>query len=133
MITGFENYTRDLTDYENDELLPIIVQGMKKKIGSANAIKNGTAIASLKKKGYKISDARFRKLMHIIRVSGMIEGIVATSNGYYIAQTEEEWSSYMKSITERIERIQSLANALGEQHEKWRIANPPPEPFFKVI
>ena len=133
MITGFEDYTCDLNGYEKEQLLPIIVQGMKKKIGAANAIKNGTAIASLKNKGYKISDARFRKLMHIIRVSGMIEGIVATSNGYYIAQTEEEWSSYMKSITERIERIQSLANALGEQHEKWRKLNPPPEQFFKVI
>ena len=133
MITGFEDYTRELTSYENEELLPIIVRGMKKKIGAENAVKNGTAIASLKKKGYKISDARFRKLMHIIRVSGMVEGIVATSKGYYIAQTEDEWSSYLKSIKERIEHIQALESALHRQHETWRKLNPPPEPFFKVI
>lgn len=133
MITGFEEYTCDLTGYEKEELLPSIVQSMKKYKGEGHAIKNVIAVKALQSKGYKISEARFRKLMHIIRTSGMIEGIVATSKGYYIAQTEEEWSSYLKSINERIEHIQALEKALHEQHERWRKLNPPPEPFFKVI
>ena len=133
MITGFEEYTCVLNEYEQRELLPAIVQSMKKYKGEGHAIKNVIAVKALQSKGYKISEARFRKLMHIIRTSGMIEGIVATSKGYYIAETEEEWQSYLKSIKERIEHIQSLETALNEQYIRWRTANPPPEPFFKVI
>ena len=120
MITGFEEYTCVLTEYEQETLLPMVVQSMKKYKGEAHAIKNVIAVKTLQSKGYKISEARFRKLMHIIRTSGIIEGIVATSKGYYIAETEAEWMSYLTSISERIKHIQSVETALRKQFNNWR-------------
>jgi len=121
-IKGFEKYTEELNDYERDTLLPAMVLGMESKIGKDLAIKNGTAISRMKKGGFKITEARFRKIMHIIRVSGMIQGIVATSEGYYIASTSEEWEDYIQSITERVKHIEALRDALIEQHQNWRNA-----------
>lgn len=119
MITGFENYTKELNDYEITKLLPAIVAGMKTKIGSENAITNSSIVKAMKKAKFKVTEPRVRKILHIIRVSGMIPGIVGTSKGYYIAQTREEWEVYLKSINERLAHIQSLRDALADQHDNW--------------
>lgn len=116
MITGFEEYTKELSLYESSVLLPAILLGMENKIGKSNAIKNCIAIKKMKELGYKISDARFRKIMHIIRVSGMIKGIVATSDGYYIAHNSTDYAYYIKSLDERIQHITNLRNALQKQY-----------------
>jgi predicted GTPase len=123
MILGFEEYTKELTDDEKNVLLPLIVRRIRYQIGKTNAVKNKTIVKSLKNAGYKISGARFRKIIHIIRVSGMVEGIVATSDGYYIAATEEEWLKYLISISQRIKHIDDLRSALRRQYKKWKIKN----------
>ena len=119
MITGFEEYTKELDEYELTRLLPAIYSGMKTKIGKRNAITNQEAVKKMKAVGLKISEARFRKILHVIRVSGMIEGIVGTSKGYYVAQTREEWVNYLRSINERLTHIQSLRDALKSQFDLW--------------
>jgi len=123
MITGFEEYTKELDQYELTRLLPAIYEGMKTKIGKENAITNSEAVRKMKAHGLKITDARFRKILHVIRVSGMIEGIVGTSKGYYIARNRDEWVSYLKSINERLAHIQSLRDALADQFDNWERIN----------
>lgn len=123
MITGFEEYTKDLTEYERDVLLPVLIKGLEKKIEVQNAIISKVAIAQLKAKGYKISGARWRKLMHVIRVSGMVKRVVATSNGYYITNELNELAKYNTSLTERIAHITSLKDALKDQADEFRTEN----------
>jgi len=53
----------------------------------------------------------------------MIEGIVGTSKGYYIARNRDEWVSYLKSINERLAHIQSLRDALADQFDNWERIN----------
>ena len=93
---------------------------MRLRIGKEKAVKMGYAIKKLKEAGYKISDARFRKVMHVIRVSGMVEGIVATSKGYYISTTTNDFESYIKSLKERIEKIEALKESIINQYEKFK-------------
>lgn len=116
MIKGFEEYTKDLTDYERDTLLPVMVAATRTKIGKASAIKNVTAVQKLREAGYTITPARFRKIMHVIRVSGMVPKIVATSKGYHIATSAKELLDYLESLDQRIEHIQNLRNAIFKQY-----------------
>lgn len=116
MIKGFEEYTKDLSDYERDTLLPLMVAATRSKIGKASAIKNITAVQKLREAGYIITPARFRKIMHVIRVSGMVPGVVATSKGYYIATSSQELEDYIISLDQRINHIQNLRNAI---HNQW--------------
>lgn len=120
MITGFEQYTDALSDYEADVLLPLIVKGMETKQGQETAVTNQVAVKKLRAAGYDVTGPRFRKLLHVIRVSGMVEGIIATSKGYYLAQTPAEWEAYLTSLRERIEHIQSLHDALADQYDNWQ-------------
>lgn len=122
-IYGFEQYTGELTDYEREKLLPAVVSGMETKIGAGNAISSSEAIRKMKVAGYKIDAPRFRKILHVIRVSGLIKGIVGTSKGYYIANNPKEYGSYIKSITERCEHMISLRDALTNQYEEFKTKN----------
>ena len=50
MIEGFETETAELTDYEKDTLLPLLVKGLNSKIGVENAITNGQIVKSMTEK-----------------------------------------------------------------------------------
>lgn len=119
MITGFKEYTQELNEYELTRLLPAIMAGMKTKIGQENAITNSAIVKAMKAAGFKVQEPRVRKILHIIRVSGMIDGIVGTSKGYYIARNREEWQTYLRSINERLTHIQTLRDALTNQYDNW--------------
>lgn len=120
MIRRFEEYTKDLTEYERDILLPVVIRGMEVRVGKENAITNAAAIAKLQSKGYVISDSRFRKLMHVIRVSGMLPGVVASSKGYYVANDDSDIQDYIESLADRIEHITALKDALIKQRNEYR-------------
>ena len=120
MITGFEEYTKELTKYEREQILPRMIKGIRSNIGAGNPITNRAAIEAMRQRGLDISDSRFRKIMHVIRVSGMVEGIVANSNGYFIAETVEEWESYIKGLNERIRHITTMKRAIDNQFDNWK-------------
>jgi len=122
MITGFEEFTHDLTEYEKNVLLPLLISGTKNHQGKQDPIINKDAVIALKSKGYKITEARFRKLMHVIRVSGMVKGVIATSKGYYVATCRDDYMNYIQSLTERIRHISNLRNAITDQfNEKYNL------------
>jgi len=120
MITGFEKYTGDLTRYEQNVLLPAVISGMRSRVGGDNAISGKEAVKIMRSRGYKIDGARFRKILHVIRVSGAVKGIVGTSRGYFIARNADEWRDYLKSINERSRHVQALADALTSQYHDWK-------------
>lgn len=120
MILGFEEQTHDLTDYEKETVLPAIARLLYTKNGVANAIKNGEIISRI---GMQIKPERVRKILHIIRVTGHVSGIVASSKGYFRAETEDEWERYLTGLSERIEHIEELENSLVSQYRVWKITS----------
>ena len=112
MIVTFEDITYELTEYERDILLPRIVEGMKKAIGKDRVVKNVTARKVITAQGYKCPDARFRKIIHYIRVHSLIPKLIATSKGYYIATDKEEIKTYVESLTQRVNSINDVITAL---------------------
>lgn len=89
MIKGFDQETQPLNDYEMGVLLPLLVRGLRTKIGRENAVTNKHIVSSLKG-SYKLNDARVRKIINHIRTNDLIPGLIANSDGYFIAQSEAE-------------------------------------------
>ena len=89
MIKGFDQETQPLNDYEMGVLLPLLVRGLRTKIGRENAVTNKHIVNTLKG-SYKLNDARVRKIINHIRTNDLIPGLIATSEGYFIAQSEVE-------------------------------------------
>lgn len=114
MIKGFSNETSPLNDYELRVLLPVIVQGLKNKQGKRNAVTNTYIIGRLKP-AYKIDAARLRKIINHIRTNDLLPGLIATSDGYFLASDEQELMDYEDSIREREEAIKAVRLAIARQ------------------
>lgn len=116
MITNFEEYTEELTDVERDVIVPGIIKGLATKIGKEKAITNKQMQKGiLEVLNIKTSSSRIRKMIHYIRITGMIHCLVATSRGYYISNNKEELDSYIESLIQRSESIMSIADQLQFQ------------------
>lgn len=114
MINGFEKETQPLTTYEMEVLLPVIVRGLLKKIGRDRAVTNKHIVTSLKDR-YKISEPRVRKIINHIRINDFVPGLVATSDGYFVAENERELMDYEESLRGREEAIRAVRSSITRQ------------------
>ena len=117
MIKGFANETEPLTDYERDVLVPVMIRGLISKVGQAKAVTNKHIVACMKA-DYKISDARVRKVINFIRCNDLVPCLIATSDGYYIAETEPELKDYEESLLGREEAIRAVRLSISRQRKK---------------
>ena len=117
MIKGFTEQTKPLSPYEMEMLVPRIISGLQKVVGKEKAITNSKIVALLKKEGYKLSEARVRKIINHIRVNGLVERVIATSDGYYIATSEEEMVEYIESLKGREDAIRAVRRSFEMQLE----------------
>ena len=115
MIKGFSNETSPLNDYELRVLLPVILAGLKDKQGKRNAVTNGYIIGRLKQQGYRIDAPRLRKVINHIRTNDLIPGLIATSEGYFLAENEQELMDYEDSLRGREEAIKAVRLAIARQ------------------
>ena len=116
MIQGFEDYTATLTTYERDMLIPILSEGLRKRIGAKNAIRNKEICLRLKSNGYEnVSEPRIRKCVNYIRMNGLVPHLVANNRGYYVATSIEEVEKYVESLDERAKAIWAIRSALKDQ------------------
>lgn len=115
MINGFENITADLSEYEKSVLMPLVIRGLKTKVGEHNAITSTKMIKALRDRGHKLDGARLRKIIHVIRVKGLVPCLVASSKGYWIETSFEKLKEYKKSLKKRADLNLRLIDAIDEQ------------------
>lgn len=121
MITNFENETKDLNPQEKGVALKI-AETLRKKIGKRNVVTSRVIIEGMTKHfelPFKIGGARLRKMINWIRINDVVPNLVATANGYYVAETKEELDTYIQSLEERSSAIQAVADKLKEQGKKF--------------
>jgi hypothetical protein len=106
MITSFEDQTHELTQYEKEVLLPLMIAGFNTKVGVEKCITNPEICRSLKEKGYEISEPRVRKLVFYIRHNNLVPKLIASSKGYWIATDKTEISTWINSLEGRISALQ---------------------------
>tara|TARA_R110002050_G_scaffold266232_1_gene407564 strand:+ start:270 stop:617 length:348 start_codon:yes stop_codon:yes gene_type:complete len=111
MIKGFEDYTEQLNEYEKNTLLPIIIRGLKTKIGVKNAITNKRIAEALSYAGYKgLHGSRIRKIINYIRIEGSIINLVASSKGYWIEDNIEIRKRYVEGVKSRANSMLASLN-----------------------
>lgn len=115
MLKGFEEQTAPLNEYEMS-LLPVLIAGLKTKIGVDYAITNDDMIKALKKLDYKVNQSRIRKMINHIRINNLIPRLISTSKGYYITESKREFDDYKESLRGRINAIQAVHDAM-----KWEV------------
>lgn len=114
MIVGFDKETCPLTDYELGVLLPVLVRGLIPKKGHNRAVKNGDIVRALRP-NYKITEARVRRIINHIRTHDLVPGLIATSDGYFIAETEAELIEYEESLKGREDAIRAVRLSIARQ------------------
>lgn len=118
MLKGFDVHTAPLTDIERYRLVPALVNILKTAKGKRRAVTNNDIATILKDDGRRPSSARIRKLINYIRNNDLIIGLIATSNGYYIASCEEELIEYEDSLRGREEAIKAVRLSIARQRRK---------------
>lgn len=122
MINGFELETAPLSEYERENLLPAITKILVGHVGSRAAITN-KRIVLLLSPSYKVTDSRVRKVINHIRNNDLIPCLLATSDGYFVAEDEAEVSAYEESLLGREMAIKEVRAAIARQKEmKYRNA-----------
>lgn len=114
MIRNFDNETAPLTGYETWVLLPRLISGLKTKQGRRSAVTNKYIVSRLKG-SFKISEARVRKIINHIRTNDLIPGLIATSDGYFIAEAESELLEYEESLKGREDAIREVRQSIARQ------------------
>ena len=117
-IVLFEPETSKLSEYEKDELMPVMVKSLQNKVGKENAVTNCYMVEKMQEHGYKISEARVRKIVNYIRIHGLIDRLMASNKGYYITEDKNEMSNYIQSLIGREEAIHEVRETMENQMEK---------------
>ena len=118
MLKGFDKETAPLTEYEEKVLLPVVIRGLSTKFGKYDAVTNNHIIKCLREKVYRIDAVRLRKIINYIRTKDLIPGLIATSDGYYIATTEQELIEYEESLRGREDAIRAVRLSIARQRRR---------------
>lgn len=118
MIQNFIKETTELTKYEAEVLLPIIISCLQHHIGKDKAVTNRQICERMKKRGYELTETRVRKIVNRIRTNNLVECLIATSRGYYVTHDQKELENYIKSLKGREEAIRLVREALEQQSRK---------------
>lgn len=117
MLPGFAKQTAPLNDYEQHTLLPVIIRGLREKVGADKAITSKVIVAKMCAAGYKLSDVRLRKIINHIRNNHLVGCLVATNKGYYIATTIQEVDDFIESLNGRVRSIQEDIESMKQQKD----------------
>lgn len=115
MINNFEDFTAELTDYEKNDIVPALVERLKVRVGSSQAIRNKELCRILTANGLKgLSEARVRKCINYIRRKGLVKHLIANSKGYFVATSIEQAERYIHSLHQREYAIKAVADVLSD-------------------
>lgn len=115
MITGFEEKTQELTEDEMKLVKPLIsgfrLRDKNSPIHGKDVVKGVNDYCQKNNISIKMTEVRLRKIVNYIRSKSLLP-VMATSKGYYCAQTKEEVLEQIRSLNERANSIMSCVKGL---------------------
>jgi hypothetical protein len=118
MIKHFEEYTHELTNEER-YVVETIVRRFEHRKGKQNIVTGEQIRDGINKTlNLNFDTVRIRKMIQYIRTNDLIAGLIATSKGYYVANTPEEIEDWIESLISRenaIRRIREVAEETVRQ------------------
>jgi DNA-directed RNA polymerase specialized sigma54-like protein len=131
MIKNFEEQTVELTA-EEQKFAWIIVQRFNTKKGKQHIVTADAIIEGLKNHfDVEFKESRIRKMIQYIRLNNLVVGLIATSKGYYVADSIEEIEDWINSLKSRENAIRSIRELAERQIELMKIANQPVQTTFE--
>ena len=122
MIKGFEEETHNLSDYELNVVVPLLIKGFKTKIGKENSITN-VNICKLVNQNFnlkiKLNEPRVRKCIAFLRFNNYVPRLVATSKGYWVASNKQELIDWKLTLQSRIDAIEDIKLYAENQIDNW--------------
>ena len=121
MLKGFEEQTHELTEYELSNIVPVLVEGLNKRVGKNKAITNPTICKHLSEyyKIKKITEPRVRKCIHFIRQRNLVPRLIATSKGYWVATSLQELLDWQTTLKGRINAMTNTYDYATLQIDNW--------------
>ena len=111
MLNGFDKETAPLTDAEV-AAMRILKPRLLQAVGKDNAVYNDEL-----QRLTGLSPARIRKCINVLRTSGEIKCLLASSKGYYISDSEQEMKDYEESLLGRELAIRQVREAIADQRK----------------
>lgn len=101
-ITGFEDITHELTEFELESLVPFLMEVLQDHRGKGNPI-NSAKFQNLIYKRFQKSVAkpRIRKVVEYLRHSDSIEFVCAGRFGYYIPVSADEVKQWLETMRQK--------------------------------
>lgn len=112
-----QKMNKQLTNYEQNILLPILMNGLQNKKGKQNTITNRQMVEVLKRKGLQINLNTVCRIVNFIRTNDLIVGLVATTHGYYVSDTEEEFKEYERHLLKREVALRKVRKCIERQRQ----------------
>ena len=109
MLTGFEKLTKELNEDELNKV-DTIVKGLGARIGKNNAITSSRICDKM-----NLTAVRLRKIIHFIRINGLLFGLCSNSKGYYMASNLQDFEECIISLKQRIRSQVDVLNELEKQ------------------
>lgn len=115
MLNGFSRETAPLS-MDEMKWARIIGRTLLGKVGRSNAVTSTTIIKGMKNMfGCSIDGPRLRKIIHHLRITNAVPRLIATSDGYYIAETRQELQNHIDSLIGRENSIREVRECLQKQ------------------
>lgn len=102
-------------------IVPLVIvllkgaHGKEKAISCEQIVRWINSTQSVQYANAHTSAPRIRHIIHVLRTSGVVAFLVASSNGYYISKDVNEIMRYIDSVEDRARTIMRVATALKEQ------------------
>lgn len=123
MVTGFEEYTSELTPFEQEKIYPKFIAAwkcrqnnelitMKQMLAGMNSWCEKQNFRRKNGKLFKLTEPRLRKVIHQARVSGDLSKMIANSKGYFKTDDQDKIKDFIKSCRERANSFKEVADSL---------------------
>ena len=109
--------TYQLSAYEQNVLLPILMKALKTKKGKKSAVTNKQIVQSVRKYGLKINETSVIVLINHIRMNDLIAGLMASTVGYYITDNEQELMNYEVTLQKREVALRKVRMSMQRQRQ----------------
>lgn len=109
-------YSEHVTWEEKKLVIPLIVKRIRQAQRQKQQITNPHLCASLlKHNGIKVNAPIVRKLIHYIRINGIIKRLIAGKNGYFVSNNAKQISVYLKRLAKMMREIGKFKQAICDQ------------------
>jgi hypothetical protein len=131
MIKTFEEHTVELSPDEQ-KFVGVIVQRFNTKKGKQHIVTADAIIDGLKTHfNIEFKESRVRKMIQYIRLNNLVVGLIATSKGYFVADSIEEIEDWIDSLKSRENAIRSIREMAERQIAIMKINNQPVQTTFE--